>query len=957
MSASIRAMPRVQPARPRRRRGRVLLPVLLAILAIVAVATPGTVNLLVSYWWFQELGYGSVFTTQLGAGIALGVAGAVAAFVVLKALSFFVTRVARTQGRGQAYRGLVRLGVNAAILALAIIAGLILSGDWQRVLFALHQVPFGVSDPVFHHDVSFYVFTLPLLQDLLGWLGGVMVVGLLVGLALLYALDLGGRINAMLEPYVRTGQVVGGPDFDLRWLRPYLTVVSFWLALLALVVAASNWLIRYVSVVTPGNGFQGASYVDLNAGIPGWTILTVLGVLGALVLLVNAFIWRRWAVVGGAIVAWLVAWVALVLLYPGLLQGLKVNPAPLAAETPQITHNIDATRAAFDLSGVTTAQFPVNPITPAQVQAGRAGIDSLLVENPQPFKDAALQQQAIRTFYDFPRIGVDRYRIGGQVRQVLIAPRELQQSQLPDTAQTWQNLNFTYTHGYGLIVAPVNDTTSTGNPLYLIKDIPPRRDTSIPGASDLPAVTRPQIYYGLDTTTPVYVRAGAGANEFDYGAGDQSYTYTGTGGISIGGFFKRLVWVVYFASPIQVGTTGYLTPTSRVLLHRDIRDRLTTLAPFFTYDSDPYMVLDHAGRPIWIVDGYTTSTDYPYAEPYGGATVAGLGGVNYIRNAVKATIDPYNGTVRLYVSDPGDPLARTVGQSFPGLLQPLSAMPADLRAHVRYPEDLFSVQSDVYARYHQTDAQTWYNNNDQWAIPTVHDATANQDNTTLPYYAVTRLPGSATNTDEFVLARSYDPLNKNNLVSLLVGRSDAPHYGQLVSYQFPLGQQVLGPQQLQANVQQQPTFSGQISLWDQTGSSVQYGAIIIVPVGQGLLYLEPLYLQAANSKIPQLTKVIAYANGKLVWGNSIEDALSQIFGNAVPPPIAKGPTPAPGPPPGSGGGAPALTGAARQVIGQIQAHLQAAQADFGRGDYTGYAREQVIVRQLIKSALGQSQSR
>src|SRR5919201_1148927 len=764
-------MPRVRRARQPRRRAR-LWGVVLALVVLVLV-TPGLVNLLVTYWWFGELGYGRVYTTELAAAWALGLAGAVVAFLVLKSMALFVTRIARAQGRAQVYRGWVPLAVNGAMAVLALLCGLGLAGNWQPTLFALRQAPFGVRDPIFHHDVAFYVFTLPLLQDLLGWLGLVLFLGLVVALVLLYALDLGGRINSALEPYVRAGQVIGGPQFDLRWLRPYLTVVSFWLALLALLVASSNWLMRYTSLVSPGNGFQGGSYVDLHAGIPGWTILAVLGTLAALVLLANAFVLRRWLLVVAVIAAWLVAWIVLVGLYPAVVQGLKVNPAPLAAEAPQIAHNITATRTAFNLTGATSTDFPATDITSGQVAADRAGIDSLRVEDPDQFGDAAQQQQAIRTYYDFPTVGLDRYRVGGDLRQVLIAGRELNQSQLPSTAQIWQNLNFTYTHGYGLVMAPVNTVAADGSPLYWLKDIPPRANRDAPAASRLPTVTHPQVYFGLDTVGTVFVNTGA--REFDYGTDYQEFyrPYAGTAGIPIGGFLRRLAWVIYFNSPVKVGTSSYLTPTSRVLLHRHIVDRLRTLAPFFRYDRHPYLVLDQAGHPTWVVDGYTTSAHYPYAQPYTGAGLHPLAGATYIRNAIKATIDTYNGTVRLYVADPSDPIARTIGRTFPGLLRPFSAMPADLRAHVRYPEDLFDVQSNVFARYHQTDPQAWYNNQDQWAIPTAGDRQR-----LAPYYAVTRLPGHAS--DEFVLMRPYTPLNKTNMVALLVGRSDAPHYGELV---------------------------------------------------------------------------------------------------------------------------------------------------------------------------------
>ncbi len=956
MNFNPRVMPRsIRPQRPRRSFLTFGLPIIVAVVILLLLTVPGLVGLLVNYWWFNELGASQVFTTQLWAGIGLGLTGAIVAALILKGLAFFVVRVARAQGRAQAYQGLVRLGVNAAIALLAILSGLGLAGNWQTALFALHQQSFGRRDPVFGHDIAFYVFTLPLLDHLRNWLAVVLVLGLVVGLALLYALDIGGRVGAILEPYVRTGQVVGNLEFDIRWLQPYLTVVSFWLALVAVLVAASNWLIRYVSVVSPGNGFQGASFVDLNAGIPGWTILAVLAAIGAIVFLVNAFVWRRWSVIAAVPTVWIAAWAVLVVVYPLIVQTIKVNPAPLAAEQPQIARNIAATRQAFGLDLVATAQAPAGAISTSQLAAARSGVNSLRVEDPDQFMVAATQQQAIRTFYSFPTVGLDRYRIGGTTRQVLVAPRELNQDQLPDTAKTWQNLNFAYTHGYGAVVAPVNTTTSDGFPQYLIQNIPPQRNASLAASADLPAITRPEIYYGLDTNTSVFVDSTA--SEFDYGTVFQDHPYAGSAGITIGGLLKRLAWVVYFASPIQIGTTSYLTPTSRVLLHRNITDRLTTLAPFFTYDSDPYLVVGKGGHLTWIVDGYTTTTNYPYAEPYDAGGSGSLSSASYVRNAVKATIDAYNGAVHLYIASPGDAIVNTVAASFPGLLRPLSAMPADLRAHIRYPTDLFAAQSQVYTRYHQTDALTWYNNNDQWSVSQIPDAQGNNQSVA-PYYSVTRLPGSSA--DEFVITRLYNPIGKNNLVSILVGRSDAPHYGQLVSYVLPLGALSIGPQQFQANVQQNQAWSPDLSLWDQHGSTVHFGNISVVPIGAGLLYLEPLFLQAEASKIPQLVRVIVYANGKLVWGNSIANALNQIFGNAAPPPS---PAQASGTPaisstipitgstiPITGSTIP-IAGPARQVLQEIQNDFVAEQKAYARGDYAAAGRYQAAAQQLLQQAL------
>jgi uncharacterized membrane protein (UPF0182 family) len=621
-----------------------------------------------------------------------------------------------------------------------------------------------------------------------------------------------------------------------------------------------------------------------------------------------------------------------------------VRPAELQAEAPYIQNNIAGTRAGFGLQNVTAIDFPANPLPADVEQRNGATIASLRVLDADPFLTASKQKQEIRPYYDFGGADIDRYRVGGTLRQVLLATREINPSQLPDTAQTWQNLNLTYTHGYGIVVAPVNRVDADGSPLYWIKDIPPRPNpTAGSVALDLPRITRPEIYFGTETNNSVFVDTKAA--EFDRSEGEQEYygRYAGKAGITLGGFFKRLAWVSYFNSPLEVGTSSYLTASSRVLLYRNVQDRVSRIAPFFSYDSDPYIVLDDHGKLWWLLDGYTSSTNYPYSEPFGDQ------GWNYLRNSIKVTIDPYDGTVRYYLADAQDPIARAYGRLFPGLLRPLSEMPADLRRHIRVPQMMFDIQSAVYTKYHMSDPQVFYNQEDKWDLPGAATGSS-EGGSALPmesYYTVMQLPNASS--EEFVLTRPFVPLAKNNMIALLVARCDAPHYGQLVLYRFPIGTQVLGPTQFTADINQTPDISEKVTLWSQQGSTVQWGNVIVVPMDQGLLYLQPLYLQAANSPIPQLERVITYANGRLTWGGTLDAALGQIFAS----PAAAGSGQAAGgtsvSPPSAPGGA--VAGATRAVLVAINAHLQAAQHALAGGDYLTYGREMDAVQKLIKNAL------
>ena len=945
-----------------RQRGSGLGWVILALLGVlVFVGNPLLTHFLVTYWWFGELGYTRVLVTEIAGSWALGLAGVVVSFTVMRLFCGMVAGIARRGGRAARYTGSTRRVLDLALLVVAAFLGQGLSNQWAEVGLLINSVPFHTADPILGADASFYVFALPVLQDLLGWLGGVLVATLVAALTLLYVLDLSGRVNNVLEPYItatRSGSPLSGngPDgpagplrpasFDIRWLRPYLSVVSLWLALLFVLLTVSNWLSRYDTLVQPGSPhFFGAGYTATHATIPGLLAMSIVSALGAVALLVNGLAWKRWSTVALVPLVWLAAWALLTLLLPGAINLLVVRPAESNAEAPYIANNIAGTLAGFGLQSVRTLDFPVQPLAANAVQRNRATIDSLRVLDADPFKTASKQKQEIRTYYDFGNVDIDRYRVGANLRQVLLATREINTQQLPDQAKTWQNLNFTYTHGYGVVVSPVNKVDTDGSPLYWIKDIPPRANTAAGSeAAELPPVRRPEIYFGTETNNSVFVDTKA--NEFDRSQGDRDYTthYAGKAGITIGGFLKRLVWISYFNSPVQVGTSSNLTASSRVLLYRNVRDRVARIAPFFTYDSDPYIVLNDDGRLTWMLDAYTSSSNYPYSEPNADT------GENYLRNSVKVTIDPYNGTVRFYLADAHDAIARSYGRLFPGLLRPLSEMPADLQRHIRVPQTIFDIQSAVYTKYHMSDPLQFYNQEDMWGLPAAGDASGGGSDA-LPiesYYTVMGLPNSPS--EEFVLTRSFVPLAKPNMIALLVARCDPPHYGELVLYRFPSNTQVPGPVQFTARINQTPQISEKVTLWSQQGSKVQWGNVIIVPIDRGLLYLQPLYLQATNSPIPQLQWVVVSANNKLAWDTSLDGALNSLFGGTTAPP-GPGTSGAGGAPVGPGQGRGPVSPATRAALVDINRHFTAAQKALAGGDYLTYGREMDAVQRLIKAAL------
>jgi uncharacterized protein len=903
----------------RQTRLALLIATLFLIFLIVVPLFSVGIGLLVDWLWFSHIGFREIYLTILKTQVALGVCCG-AGVLLLTGLNFWAARgvahrsgylaIARTiefpgiEKFPTVFRGLIWFG----LVLVACFAGLWSAGHWGDYLLATHAVRMMRTDPIFGISLSFYLFRLPFLFFLYH-LASVILVASLLTVALRYLIEGGVWISPR-------GLGMG------RNARAHLMVLG---GLFLLLLAWRARLGMYDLVYAPTGLVYGAGYTDIHVSWPVlWTELG-LCVIAALVLFAGALTGRvrpaLYAIAGLVAVAIVGGSVA-----PALVQAYIVAPSELEKEEPYIARNIEFTRQAYGLDKFDERDFPaIQDLTAASIEQNAATMRNLRLWDHQPQLTTFQQLQEIRTYYDFVHVYNDRYNIHSQLRQVSLSARELSAGSLPDP--NWVNQHLIYTHGYGLCLGPVNESTSDGLPVLFIKDIPPVSSISL-------QVTRPEIYYGQLSNSYCFVRTGA--KEFDYPSGEQNVykAYQGAGGIPVGGLWRRLVFAVRFGS-INILLSGYLQPASRIMIYRRVLPRVERLAPFLSYDSNPYLVVASDGSLQWIVDAYTTSSQYPYSEP-----TAGVG--NYVRNSVKITISAYDGRVRFYVSDPSDPLIRAYQRIFPGVFHPLSEMPPDLRAHIRYPQDLFAVQAAKYAVYHMTDPSVFYSKEDLWRVAT--RAVNGSSQPMSPYYAVMKLP-EVGKSEEFILMVPFTPARKNNMIAWMAARCDGPDYGKVLVFTFPKEKLIYGPEQIQSRVNQSPSISQQLTLWDQGGSRVLRGTLLVVPVQNAVLYVEPLYLAAeGGSSIPELKRVIVAYSDQVVMEPSLEDALNAIFGGG-----AGGTAEAAGPGP-TAPAAPARTVPAslESLIRQANQHYERAQQDLRQGDWSGYGQEIEKLGQILK---------
>ena len=878
------------------------------------------VTMYTDWLWFISVSFQNVFLISLGSRLAVFF-GAAIPFVAIFMGNVVLARKLSTHD--SLYRGQRRaldlpilgwlMWIAALVLGLAV--GLAAAPRWMDFQRFFNQSAFGVPDPIFGLDVGFFVFSLPLYQFLQGWLLTALLMSL-VGVVFIYFV---GQTPFLQEGVARI----------LPHVRLHVSAIG---AALFAVVAWGHSLAAYDLVYSPRGVAFGASYTDVHVELIALRAMFWIALIIAVLLLVNVFLRRLWLPIIGA-GAWLGLAVLALTVAPGVVQRYIVEPNELALEAPYIEYNIRYTRQAFGLDRVDERDFgQVAPLTVETLGDNRATMQNIRLWDYRPLSETYRQIQEMRLYYRFNDLDVDRYRVNNDYRQVIVSARELDQSKLQ--SPTWVNQHLQFTHGYGAVMNPVNEITGDGLPPLWIKDLPPESTVPI-------TVERPEVYFGELTDSYVFVNSAI--EEFDYPRGqDNVYTtYQGTGGIRLDSYFKRLAWSIRLAD-INVLLSEYINTGSRLLINRQIQERVKLIAPFLRYDTDPYIVILD-GKLYWIHDAYTVSDRYPYSQPISPD-------VNYIRNSVKVVTDAYNGTLTFYVADAEDPLVRTYAAIFPGLFTPGDQMPAGLREHLRYPEGLFNAQAAMYRTYHMRDVNVFYNKEDQWNIP--REVFGESDQPVEAYYVIIRLPGNGG--EEFMLIQPFTPATKDNLIAWMAGRSDTPNYGQLVVYRFPKNALVYGPRQIEARIDQEPDISSQLSLWGQRGSRVIRGNLLIIPMEHSLLYVEPLYLQAEQGQIPELKRVILASGDRIVMSESLGGALVKLFGeggsaSVGPREAPEGKSPAEGAPAEAAEQLPAdLSQQAYALARQADAHYALAQAALQKGDWATYGAEMDAVQQAIQ---------
>ena len=820
----------------------------LLLLLIAAVSKAS--SWLVDWLWMKELGYVSLFVRLIWIKLLLFAAAGVPAFIYLwinvwiaagkQKSGFFRLKGPETADIYEFHARPLRIGLLGFFISLvvALLFGLAYSADWDTFLRCFWGGPFGRPDPLFGLDIGFYLFRLPVLETVQK------------GLAFLAFL----AIPFTFLAYAAGGRVAFSPA-SLKNSRMF-THLSILFVLFLIIWGAGYRLDIFGFLYEKRGAVFGAGYADYHVVRPAlWVMMGATALLAALVLI--NLRQRRVGLVLGGIAAYLVLMLVFLAIIPALVQAYIVQPNELALERPFLEHNIALTRQAYQLDRVEERPFgAVNDLTLAAASRNSDTIKNVRLWDWKPVLQAFRQTQEMRLYYRFYQADVDRYLLPGEgYRQVMVSARELSE-QVLQQARTWVNQYLEFTHGYGLAMCYVSESTEGHLPRMVVKDLPPE--------SPLLKITQPAIYYGEYMGGYRIVKTGV--EEFDYPQGDKNvYTrYKGAGGIPLGGFWRKLLFA-WQLMDANILASNYITPESRIQLYRTVRERVSLIAPFLSLDPDPYLVVSE-GRLFWIQDCYTISSRYPYSDPY-------TSSLNYIRNSVKAVIDAYNGSVRFYVSDPDDPVLAAYARAFPGVFRPLAEMPEDLANHIRYPEDIFRIQTDRLMTYHMTDPRVFYNREDVWALPSMKrsDEAAAMD----PYYTLIRLPGQEKL--QFLLMLPMTPFKKENMVAWIAAGCDRPDYGKLITYRLPKDRIIYGPTQIEAMIDQEPTISQQLSLWDQRGSRVIRGNLLVIPIENSFLYVEPVYLIAEQVNIPQLIRVIAVYGNRVVMQPSLEEAIRAVF--------------------------------------------------------------------------------
>jgi uncharacterized membrane protein (UPF0182 family) len=852
------------PTPPRRPRRRGLL-FLLALAAAIIFGGGTTLSYYVEALWFESLGYSAVFWKTLNLQAVVFIAFGAITFLALYGtfLALKPARLGELAGgtiliNGQPLKlpvepvlKMIALGLSV-LIALGIGAGIMAQWPTLALYWYAPGGASGTVDPIFLEPLPFYLFTLPAWQLIAGWLMTLAAIACFIAVFFV-AITGGGR--------VLTGR---RDDGATPWRG-----LSVAFAALLVTLAARVYLGRFERIFEDHTIFSGVTYTDAHITLAGTLFVAAALLAGAAIALVNAVSAPRIGWLAAAVVPAVLCY-TLVGILGWYVNSFLVKPNELVRERPYIANNIELTRQAYGLTRVAQHPFPADTGADAiDLEHNQETLQNIRLWDWRALQDTLRQIQEIRTYYDFPDIDIDRYQIDGTTREVMLAARELNIEKLPESSRNWINEKLIYTHGYGVTMNPVNGFTAEGLPQLILFNMPVQ--SAVPSIR----VTRPELYFGELTNTDVYVNTRQ--KEFNYPQGDSNNltSYEGHGGIVLGGFFRRLLIAVDRGDLAKLPFSDDVSASSRLLMRRNIRDRVASIAPFLTFDEDPYIVVGDDGRLSWIMDGFTTSDSYPYARHYRFVRDR----INYLRNSVKAVVDAYDGTTTMYVFDTEDPILAAYRRLFPSLFQDASAMPADLHRHVRYPELMLTMQATVYGLYHMTNPDVFYNREDLWSVASevgMNEQRQQASRTMEPNFVLMRLPGERA--IEFVEILPFTPANRNNLIGWIAGRSDAASYGTAVVYDFPKTKLVDGPLQIEARIDQNAQLSGQLSLWNQQGSHVRRGSLIVIPIGRALLYAEPIYLQAERSPMPELRLVVLALQDRLAYGPTFESAMAALFG-------------------------------------------------------------------------------
>ncbi len=888
-----------------------------SILFILSIFSFQIASLIADWLWFKEVGYTTVFTVSLKAQIQAGVYFAVGFFCLLAVNLSLAIRLSRNENAfvqnkiipfpfGAPDNSKLTRFVMLVSIVLSVFAGMYGASQWESLLLFWNGLPFRLADPLFNRDISFYVFQLPLFKQVHGWTFTVLILTF-AATAILYLIR--GAFAFMPPKTFHSAEYARKHLFILIALLFFLACAGFWLDL-------SDLLFAKRGVV------YGAGYTDATTQVWVLYFLMLLSILSGLSFLFLIFR-RDWRLPVFVVAAFMLVMVVGRSFYPEFVQKFKVIPNEIVLEKPYLEQNIRYTRLAYGLDSIEDKEFPAQEnLTIKDIERNNLTIKNIRLWDYAPLLQTYGQLQEIRTYYKFLSVDNDRYMINGEYRQVMLSPRELSYAALP--SRTWVNEHLTYTHGYGVVMSPVNRISKEGLPEFFIKDIPPVPSTEI-------RISRPEIYYSETATDYIFVRTKR--NEFDYPVGDKNVysRYEGTGGVPLS-FLKKLLFAVRFQS-LTTLLSDDITGSSRIMYYRNVKDRVSRIVPFAVLDPDPYMVVSPEGRLLWFIDGYTTTDRFPYAEPVSTG--------NYIRNSIKAVVDAYDGSVQLYISDPKDPIIQTYARIFPGVFKKMEEMPDGLRRHVRYPPGMLSLQARMYQTYHMQDPQVFYNKEDLWTIP---QATTGGGETGMrPYYTIMKLPDGTK--EEYILLLPFTPSKKDNMSAWMAARCDAPNYGKLIVYNFPKQRLVYGPRQIEARINQDPLISGQLSLWNQRGSQVIHGSLLAIPIEKSILYIQPLYLAAEKGRLPELKRVIVAFGNAIVMEENLETALQRIFGGELMREKAASV---------AGERPKEAVKPERQLAAEAMSHYRKAQELLRQGNWAGYGEElkklEGILRNMEKAS-------